>query len=639
MQLKQKLLSLVRQLGSLPKKYTIPTAVLIVGGMLYVAAFIIEKPVTFSYAGQTCVNKLTLLPEMHTVVGEPGFTAQPANLVTIGDWPIAARSICVTALHAPQPGIVKVSIAPYGGYIARQTLIVTIPDAVVADVSMLDDPVPVSKPLDITLSETDTVFSYTLKVQDKRTDCQAKMAALSCDLEQLQLVQNRPYTIELIRQFKDQVIETAASRTIHTLSATTVTESSIKSGETVYAKPKEISVGFDKKVVHVDATLYYLKGKERVAVDSSVSMTDKGVSVSLAEHLKRSANYELVINEAEATDESGLVEPYMLPFKTSGGPKVTGVNVDSTGVPMGMTAIVSFDQPLSDKQDISKFVELGGGATLVGKQGNQLHIALASVPKCGDFTIKLTKDLKSRHEIAGHSAWQFTGRTVCHTVGTIGYSGQGRPIAAYYFGDGATTVLYTGAIHGNEISTKYLMDRWIQELEAKARSIPKHLSVVVVPVINPDGLAAGGRTNANNVDLNRNFATTDWQKDITTVNNQPFADGGGKAPMSESETKAIASLAQRLQPKVILSYHSIGGVVAANQAGASTTLAATYARLSGYGNVTGQSGATFEYTISGTADDWYAQKLGVASILVELGSQTYSQFERNRAAMWAMIHS
>jgi hypothetical protein len=109
--------------------------------------------------------------------------------------------------------------------------------------------------------------------------------------------------------------------------------------------------------------------------------------------------------------------------------------------------------------------------------------------------------------------------------------------------------------------------------------------------------------------------------------------------MSEPETKAIAALAQQLQPKVILSYHSIGGMVAANQASNSSSLAATYVRLSGYRNVTGQSDSTFEYSISGTADDWYAQALGLPSVLVELGSHSYPQFERNQAAMWAMINS
>ena len=71
----------------------------------------------------------------------------------------------------------------------------------------------------------------------------------------------------------------------------------------------------------------------------------------------------------------------------------------------------------------------------------------------------------------------------------------------------------------------------------------------------------------------------------------------------------------------------------------STKFANTYTRLSGYRNTTGQTGATFEYSISGTWDDYLAQKLGLASILIELGSHSYHQFERNQQAMWAMVRS
>lgn len=323
----------------------------------------------------------------------------------------------------------------------------------------------------------------------------------------------------------------------------------------------------------------------------------------------------------------------------SGGPKVTGINIGRSGVAIGATAVITFDQPISDTQDISKFVTTTGGAAFSAKKGNQVFISLAGVPKCADFSIKLTNDLQSHYEIAGNSAWSYASRTICHTVGTIGYSSKGRPINAYYFGSGPAVVLYTGAIHGNEVSTRNLMNNWIDELEANARSIPAGKTVVVVPQINPDGVSSGSRVNGRNIDLNRNFATSDWRKDITTVNNQPFPGGGGESPMSEPETQAIAGLASRLRPVLVLSYHSIGNVVAANQAGASGTHANTYSQLSGYRNTTGQTGETFEYSVSGTADDWYGEKLGTASILIELGSSSNPQFSRNQKAMWAMLNN
>ena len=136
--------------------------------------------------------------------------------------------------------------------------------------------------------------------------------------------------------------------------------------------------------------------------------------------------------------------------------------------------------------------------------------------------------------------------------------------------------------------------------------------------------------------INRNFDVSDWKADITDTYGNPITNGGGSVPMSEPETKAIAALVTKLRPKLTINYHSIGGLAIANQAGNSAALAQTYAWMSGYGNATGQSSTTFDYAISGTLDDWMAEKFGLPSILVELGSHTYSQFPQNKAAMWEM---
>lgn len=639
MQLKQKCSSLFIQLLALPKRYTLPAAAVIIGGLLYVCAFVVEKPVTFSYAEKSCVNRTTLLPDTHAVAGSADYEVIPSRLIKVGDWAVAARSLCFTPMHAPQVGTAKVKYAPFGGVVASRTFALNVPAPVVADGKVFDVPIPVSKPLHIKLTGVDAVFDYALKVGDKMAECTPKPDGISCNIQKLGLAQSQAYQVELARYFNKKLIATVISKKIQTLSATSLTTTSIKQNELVYSKPTDINLVFDKKLVALSSDLYKVEEGVRTKVPSTATTSDTGAVITLSDQLARSMEYQLVVNKVEAIDGSSLVEPYRLTFKTSGGPKVTSVSAGSTGVPMGATVVVTFDQALSDKQDISKFVSLSGGVSLINKQGNQLRLSVNGVAQCGDFAIKLTNDLQSQYDIAGNSAWRYAGRTICYTIGTIGTSTQGRPINAYYFGSGATSVLYTGAIHGSEASTKTLMERWIQDLDAKARTIPAHISVVVVPMINPDGIARGSRTNANNVDLNRNFATSDWQKDITTVNNQPFPGGGGESAMSEPEIKAISTLAQRLRPKVILSYHSIGSVVAANQAGNSAGLATTYSQLSGYSNITGQSDSTFEYSVTGTADDWYAQAIGIPSLLIELGSHSYHQFERNQAAMWAMINS
>lgn len=631
---KQKLIVVWAKIKNLPKKYTIPAVVFAVILVAYGVMFFIPKAVNFSYANAPCVNQLTLFPDMYRTTGE-GFEARPTHLVKIGSLAIAARSVCFLPSQSPKEGVTQVGTSPFGGWFMQSRYSITTTPAPTIDSSVFKEKIPASQPLNIPLSSSDMLFRYILKVDEKQIECEPTDSAVACAVDELKLAQGKSYSAEVIRQFGDQTVDVVKQK-ITVLPATRVTKTSIKSDEIVYAKPTTLTVVFDKKIMDIDHTFYRLEDGKKTQIKTDVILEGEKIQVKIVKDLPRSAKFELMINSVKASDGSGLEEPYILAFESSGGPKVTGINVGSASVALGSTAIITFDQPLSEEQDINKAVKLAGGATIAGKDGAQLFVSLAGVPKCGDFTIQITNDLESNYGIKGGSEWQHGGRMICHEIAVIGYSHQGRPITAYYFGGGSTSIVYTGAIHGSESSTSDLMYQWINYLEMNARSIPANKTVVVVPQVNPDGIVAGTRTNARNVDLNRNFATSDWQKDVTDVYNNPFPGGGGEASMSEPETQTIAGLVSQLRPALVLSYHSIGGLVVANQAGSSSAQATTYAQLSGYYNATGQS-SPFEYGISGTADDWYAQKLGVASVLIELGSHTYHQFDRNRDAMWAML--
>lgn len=71
-------------------------------------------------------------------------------------------------------------------------------------------------------------------------------------------------------------------------------------------------------------------------------------------------------------------------------------------------------------------------------------------------------------------------------------------------------VLVLGGIHGEELSSTSLVLHWI----ATAREIPSNVHWRFVPLVNPDGMLLDKprRTNANGVDLNRNFPTPNWEK-------------------------------------------------------------------------------------------------------------------------------
>lgn len=259
--------------------------------------------------------------------------------------------------------------------------------------------------------------------------------------------------------------------------------------------------------------------------------------------------------------------------------------------------------------------------------------------RCTGFSVNVAKGLISQYDIVSDQEWKFDSRTRCHTVSTIGYSVQGRPINAYHFGNGSETVLFTGAIHGNELSSKYIMDSWIAELEAQAGSIPANKQIVVVPVVSPDGVVVASRYNSRNVNLNRNFPTHNWSSDIVVSGGRTEPGAGGKSALSEPESAALARFTQQLNPKLVVTYHSLGSLVNGNDVGIANSLGPAYARAAGYRYIpNAATAATFGFEMTGTYEDWLAER-GTPAILIELNTNTGQHFGQNKAAMWAMVKS
>lgn len=128
---------------------------------------------------------------------------------------------------------------------------------------------------------------------------------------------------------------------------------------------------------------------------------------------------------------------------------------------------------------------------------------------------------------------------------TIGSSTQGQSIRAWSKGTGSRHILYLACIHGDEQSGRPLLDRLIRHIDGHPELLDGK-KVTVIPVANPDGFARGSRTNANGVDLNRNFPT----------NNFKPSSGHGMAPTSEPETRALCGVIRRQRPDVIVTVHS-----------------------------------------------------------------------------------
>ena len=133
-------------------------------------------------------------------------------------------------------------------------------------------------------------------------------------------------------------------------------------------------------------------------------------------------------------------------------------------------------------------------------------------------------------------------------IETFGYSVQKRPLVAHILGEGPNVTLVIACVHGNETSTPGVA-RLLREHLLKHPEILQGRRVIIVPVVNPDGLQRKSRRNARNVDINRNYPGT-WRR---PRRGEGFAPGS--APASEPETQAMMRLVAQYPPKKIVSIH------------------------------------------------------------------------------------
>lgn len=109
------------------------------------------------------------------------------------------------------------------------------------------------------------------------------------------------------------------------------------------------------------------------------------------------------------------------------------------------------------------------------------------------------------------------------------------------------TLIYA-AVHGNESSTPGVVERLRAHLK-KHPEIVRGRRVLLLPTLNPDGLARGTRRNAHNVDINRNYPGT-WK-----LIREKRGFRGGSSAASEPETRAMIGLVTRYCPRKIVSIH------------------------------------------------------------------------------------
>jgi murein peptide amidase A len=199
----------------------------------------------------------------------------------------------------------------------------------------------------------------------------------------------------------------------------------------------------------------------------------------------------------------------------------------------------------------------------------------------------------------------------------IGRSLEGRPITVVERGTlGGKVVLVVGVIHGNETAGVQVVRDLV------TAPVPEGIHLYLVESMNPDGQAHDTRTNAHEVDLNRNFPLR-W----APLGQPGDWEYGGPGPASEPETQAMVALTMEIQPELAIWYHQdLNRLSPAT--GEKGELVERYSELTGL-PIMPVTGGTY----TGTASPWQESVVpGSAAFIVELGSTVSDEQAATHAA-------
>ncbi|MBQ8354240.1 MAG: M14 family metallocarboxypeptidase [Oscillospiraceae bacterium] len=237
----------------------------------------------------------------------------------------------------------------------------------------------------------------------------------------------------------------------------------------------------------------------------------------------------------------------------------------------------------------------------------------------------------------------------------------GRPITAASMGRGDRRVLYSAAHHANEWLTatvllKFLED-YAQALETdgtiagvNARELYETATIFLVPMVNPDGVDLvtgavteneraqaeglaefypnipfpdGWKANLQGVDLNLQYPAG-W----LTAREIKFAQGYtrpgprdfvGRFPLSQPEAQSLADYTQRIDPELVIAWHSQGEVIYWQYGGievpGARELAERFADVSGYR----LEDTPYNSSFAGYKD-WFIQTYRRPGFTIEVGA-------------------
>ena len=237
-----------------------------------------------------------------------------------------------------------------------------------------------------------------------------------------------------------------------------------------------------------------------------------------------------------------------------------------------------------------------------------------------------------------------------------------RPIRALTLGSGPRKVLYAAAHHANEWITALVLLKFAEELAAAAeagetifgydaQTLLTQATIHMVPMVDPDGVdlvtgalapgdpqyeqakaisanfpaisfPEGWKANLLGVDLNLQYPAG-WLLAREIKFSQGYTrpaprDYVGRAPLDQAETIALAAYTERVDPALVLAYHTQGGEIYWQFRGeapeGARELGEEFARISGY-----TLAEVAEESAYAGYKDWFIKMFGRPGYTVEAG--------------------
>lgn len=238
----------------------------------------------------------------------------------------------------------------------------------------------------------------------------------------------------------------------------------------------------------------------------------------------------------------------------------------------------------------------------------------------------------------------------------------GRPIRTLVIGRGGRKVIFTGAHHANEWITATLLLKFGEELcraiasggslyGIPARLFQANVTIYMVPMVNPDGVALvtgelkpgciamrnarsiserypwipfpdGWKANLLGVDLNLQYPAG-WMtarsiKYAQGYNSPAPRDYVGSAPLTQRESIALYGYTEYIAPALVLAFHTQGGVIYWQfrniPVPGARALAEEFARLSGYSMEEVPENSSYA-----GYKDWFIQRYNRPGFTIEVG--------------------